>query len=209
MDFDRYAHKYDFYNRLHFFGRYDEFRTRLVTRADPDRLRAVLDFGCGTSENLRYLRANGFAGRYLGVDVSGGMLRKARGKFDDRQGTIQHVRIGKTGRLPLVDASVDAVFSALVFHLLPEARRDEVLSEFRRVLKPGGRVFMAEFGEPTTWIGRLNRWYILNLWTRFVPDEVNAEGLLNGDFPEQVRTRFPRVLVDKFHGTIDLISAST
>ncbi|MGP3922169.1 class I SAM-dependent methyltransferase [Streptomyces sp. 8N616] len=97
---------------------------------------AVLDAGCGTGRALPALReAVGPAGTVLGADLTPEMLREAVRAGRDRSARLV---IADVARLPLRDASLDAVFAAgLVSHL---ADPREGLRELARVVRPGGRL---------------------------------------------------------------------
>lgn len=96
----------------------------------------VLEVGCGTGLILERVRA--FAAEAVGVDLSAGMLARAR----DRG--LPVVQAGATA-LPFADASFDVVYS---FKVLPHvAQIREALAEMARVTRPGGHV-LAEFYNP-------------------------------------------------------------
>ncbi len=95
---------------------------------------SVLDVGCGTGLVGRALRARGFTGRILGLDISQESLEIAQqcGAYDSvEQADLQQ-------RLPLADDSVDAVVCVGVMTYLPEV--EAVWREFARVARPGGLV---------------------------------------------------------------------
>jgi predicted TPR repeat methyltransferase len=95
---------------------------------------SVLDVGCGTGLVGRALRARGFAGRLLGLDLSQASLDLARecGAYDSlEQADLQQ-------RLALGDDSVDAVVCVGVMTYLPEV--EAVWREFARVARPEGIV---------------------------------------------------------------------
>ena len=93
----------------------------------------VLDAGCGTGRALPVLRAaTGPAGTVVGVDVTAEMLAEARAR-----GRGELVR-GDVLRLPLADASVDALFAAGLVSHLPDPRAG--LTELARVARPGARL---------------------------------------------------------------------
>jgi predicted TPR repeat methyltransferase len=94
----------------------------------------VLDVGCGTGLVGRALRARGFAGQLLGLDISEASLEIARhsGAYDSLE------RADLQRPLPLADDSVDAVVCVGVMTYLPDV--EAVWREFARVTKPGGIV---------------------------------------------------------------------
>jgi predicted TPR repeat methyltransferase len=95
---------------------------------------SVLDVGCGTGLVGRALRARGFAGEILGLDISQASLEIARqrGAYD----SLGHADLQQ--RLPLADDSVDAVICVGVMTYLPKV--EAVWREFARVARPGGLV---------------------------------------------------------------------
>jgi predicted TPR repeat methyltransferase len=95
---------------------------------------SVLDVGCGTGLVGRALRARGFAGEILGLDISQASLEIAR--QSGAYGSVQHADLQQ--RLPLQDDSVDVLVCVGVMTYLPEVER--VWREFARVARPGGLV---------------------------------------------------------------------
>ena len=95
---------------------------------------SVLDVGCGTGLVGRTLRAQGFAGKLSGLDISQASLDVAEqsGAYDSVQ------RADLQARLPVEDDSVDAVVCVGVMTYLPEV--EAVWREFARVVRPGGLV---------------------------------------------------------------------
>ncbi len=95
---------------------------------------SVLDVGCGTGLVGRALRARGFTGETLGLDISQASLEIARqcGAYD----SLDHADLQQ--RLPFEDDSVDAVICVGVMTYLPKV--EAVWREFARVARPGGLV---------------------------------------------------------------------
>ena len=144
--FEAIARRYDLNNRLHSFGRDVAWRRRAVqaARIGPDS--EVLDVACGTGDLSATLHRAGVR-RVLGVDFSQAMLdlavvksRRLRGP-----GRIEY-RLGDAMNLDLPDASLDA--ATIAFGLRNVADPPRALREFRRVLRPGGRLVVLEFSEP-------------------------------------------------------------
>lgn len=103
----------------------------------------VVDIGCGAGTDvLLAARRAGPRGRAIGVDMTEAMRGRARAGADVCGLTNVEVREGDATRLPLDDASVDVVISNGVLNLVPEKER--AVAEIARVLKPGGRVQLAD-----------------------------------------------------------------
>jgi len=106
----------------------------------------VLDVACGTGlVSFAAARAVGGTGHVLGVDLSGSMVDAARQRA--RQRGVPNATFARMDAelLALPDASVDVALCALGLMYLPDA--EQALREIRRVLRPGGRLVAAVWGE--------------------------------------------------------------
>ncbi len=109
----------------------------------------VLDIGCGTgSLTLTAKRFAGASGSVCGIDASPEMIAEARKKAM-RSGSEVDFKVGLIEKLPYPDASFDVVISRLVIHHLPDDLKRRGFAEILRVLKPGGRIFIADFKPPS------------------------------------------------------------
>ena len=99
---------------------------------------AVGDLGCGTGELSATLAP--FVARVIAVDRSPEMLRAAERRLNDM--TNVEIREGELQELPIADAELDAVTLVLVLHHLSDP--SAALHEAARVLKPGGRLLVAD-----------------------------------------------------------------
>jgi SAM-dependent methyltransferase len=110
-------------------------------RIEPGQ--TVLDLGCGAGTDLLIsAQMVGPQGRVIGVDMTGSMLTRARQSAAamDLHNIELHQSLIES--LPVEDASVDVVISNGVIDLVPD--KDAVFGEIDRVLRPGGRLQIAD-----------------------------------------------------------------
>jgi arsenite methyltransferase len=113
----------------------------VLGRIDPGAV--VLDLGCGAGTDLLIAaQMTGPTGRVVGVDMTAAMLRQVRASAEDMGLDNVDTHESLIESLPLEDASVDVVISNGVIDLVPD--KDAVLDEIDRVLRPGGRLQVAD-----------------------------------------------------------------
>ncbi|MGE3272219.1 MAG: class I SAM-dependent methyltransferase [Chloroflexota bacterium] len=101
----------------------------------------LLEVGCGPGVYARRLAARHSALHAVGIDASSALLQRARTRAAQAGLSNCHFEQGDALHLDWADASVDAVVVSRLFTVADGAR---VLSEAFRVLRPGGRCFVAE-----------------------------------------------------------------
>ena len=109
---------------------------------------SVLDVGCGTGEVTILAKTRAKNGKVYGIDPAPEMITVARKKAARKKLDVDF-RIGLIESLPFPDATIDVVTSSLMMHHLPEDLKVRGLAEIYRVLKPGGRLLIADFMRPT------------------------------------------------------------
>ena len=103
----------------------------------------VVDIGCGAGMDLLLAaRRTGSSGRAIGIDMTEAMRGRARSSAAAAGLNNVEVLSGDATNLPLFDGSVDVVISNGVLNLVPE--KEKAFAEIRRVLRPGGRLQLAD-----------------------------------------------------------------
>ena len=113
----------------------------LLGRIEPGS--DVLDLGCGAGTDLLIAaQMTGPTGRVIGVDMTSSMLEHARASA--REMGLENVELHESliEALPVDSASVDVVISNGVIDLVPD--KEAVFDEIDRVLRPGGRLQVAD-----------------------------------------------------------------
>jgi len=118
-------------------------RQRSITMAQSQPGEQVLDVGCGTG-TLAVARRVGSTGNVAGIDPSAEQIAHARAKAARRHVPVDF-QIGVIEQIPFPDQTFDVVFSTLMMHHLPAPIKRQGLAEIARVLKPGGRLVIADF----------------------------------------------------------------
>ncbi|MDZ4754003.1 MAG: bifunctional demethylmenaquinone methyltransferase/2-methoxy-6-polyprenyl-1,4-benzoquinol methylase UbiE [Phycisphaerae bacterium] len=158
--FGAIARRYDLNNRLHSFGLDQRWRRRTVQLASVNDATEVVDVACGTGDLTEAFAAAGVRS-VIGVDFTPQMLHIARVKSGRRRSTARNsvaYREGDATQLDLPDASCDVV--SIAFGIRNVSEPAKALREFRRILRPNGRLVVLEFSEPRNALLRLgNRIY--------------------------------------------------
>jgi ubiquinone/menaquinone biosynthesis C-methylase UbiE len=142
-----------------FRGQLRELRRKTVTLARLQPGEAALDVGCGTGTlALMAQREVGATGRICGIDPGVQQIARARAKAARRHAPIEF-QIGVIERLPFSDQTFDVVFSTLMMHHVPAPVKRQGLAEIARVLKPTGRLVIADFIRKQDRMGRATRFH--------------------------------------------------
>jgi demethylmenaquinone methyltransferase/2-methoxy-6-polyprenyl-1,4-benzoquinol methylase len=173
--FGRIARRYDLANRVLSLGIDIHWRERLVEAVRQGGPKRVLDLATGSGDVALALRKGlPEAVSIVGMDFCEPMLVEARAKLARLPGALSGVefRQGDALDLPLPDQGLDAV--TIAFGLRNMADRARCLGEIRRVLRPGGHLYVLEFSQPQPWLRSLYNFHL-----RHVAPSIAA--LLTGD----------------------------
>ena len=134
---------YAAFNTIFFAGRRSRVDAAAADLLGLQRWQAVLDIGCGPGAFARVLAERvGPTGHVVGVDPSRQMIDHATARA--RRLPHCEFRVGTAQELDDPDESFDAVTATFSMHHIPEGRRDDALAQFFRVLRPGGRLLLAD-----------------------------------------------------------------
>jgi ubiquinone/menaquinone biosynthesis C-methylase UbiE len=135
----------------------------------------VLEVATGTGVQLVRLARASQGGRTVGVELSRGMLAQTRRRleasgFGDRVELIE----GSAVELPLPDRSFDLLVNGYMLDLLPRDEIPRALSEFKRLLRPGGRLVLSNMTKGERRRERVWDW----LYARGVVLTANCRGVV-------------------------------
>lgn len=163
--FDAIAPRYDLLNHLLSAGIDRRWRVAAIRSLGLTGREQLLDVCCGTADVALQARrgaerdSTAVASRVVGVDFSGAMLLLGRHKVR-AAGESAHIDLlrGDAMQLPIATASVDAI--TVAFGIRNVQRPEIACAEMARVLRPGGRLAILEFGVPRVpGIRPLYLWY--------------------------------------------------
>ncbi|HEU5332666.1 MAG TPA: methyltransferase domain-containing protein [Actinocrinis sp.] len=136
------VHLYEGFSALAFLGRRRRVYRRIVALSGAQPGDRVLDVGCNGGYLVRlFAKALGADGRVCGIDPSETAIEYARRRAPD----TCSFTVGVAQDLGFPTGSFDVVASTLAVHHIPETERETAFREMHRVLRPGGRLLVADF----------------------------------------------------------------
>jgi ubiquinone/menaquinone biosynthesis C-methylase UbiE len=148
-----------FFDTTWFRGQWRVLRQRTITLAHLRPGEAILDVGCGTGTvALASARRVGRTGQVIGIDPSGVQIARAQAKAARTRLPLVF-QTGVIEQLPFPDQTFDVVLSTLMMHHLPKPLKQQGIAEIARVLKPGGRLVVADFVRKQDRVGLAARFH--------------------------------------------------
>jgi len=155
-------------------GHRSRFRKLQITIIDPKAGERILDVGCGPGSLTLPAKVKvGPDGEVIGIDLAPRMIEQGKKKAQ-KAGLDIEFKTASIDELPLPDDHFDAVLSSLMFHHLPVDIKKKGIQEILRVLKPGGRLLLSDFGKPRWFMTPLA--YLMMVW--FKPTRYHLDGNL-------------------------------
>lgn len=143
--FSQVAKRYDITNTILSFGIHHLWRTKLVKLSQVSKGASVLDCATGTGDlAIEFKKAVGANGKVIGTDFNAEMISTAPEKAK-AQGLEIDFKIADAMDLKFADATFDVV--SISFGIRNVGNPLKAITEMNRVLKPGGRLMVLEFGE--------------------------------------------------------------
>lgn len=160
---DMAASVYDLLEPLLLLGKEKEMNALLLSLLDIKPDHKILDIGCGTgvftSLISEKLDQDGYS---IGIDAAGKMIEAARKKRGSSKCKFEAMAAEK---LHFDDQLFNSAVSTLFYHHVDRGLKQKSLNEAYRVLKPGGKLIIADMHIPTTFIGSLvahaSRWILV------------------------------------------------
>jgi demethylmenaquinone methyltransferase/2-methoxy-6-polyprenyl-1,4-benzoquinol methylase len=147
--FDSVASRYDIMNDLMSGGMHRLWKRYTIQHANARPGHVILDLAGGTGDLAReFARIVGARGHVVLADINAAMLEHGRRRLVDA-GVAGNVELAQVDAetLPFADNTFDRV--AIAFGLRNVTHKEKALAEMNRVLKPGGKVLILEFSQPS------------------------------------------------------------
>ena len=102
----------------------------------------ILDVAVGTGNLFNRILKRNPGGFNIGIDISKGMLTKAKSKLSKQPNQNYSLEIGSAFDIKMDNHTVDILFNNYMFDLIPFNQMGSIIDEFFRVLKPGGKLVL-------------------------------------------------------------------
>lgn len=162
---DHAASVYDLLEPICLLNKQAEYDHTILKTLAPHPGDRILDIGCGTGvlcQMIAHRLRPESGGVVTGIDAAGKMIEVARKKRGSSHCLFEPMA---AENLTFDDECFDGIVSSLFYHHVPHDLKERSLAEAYRVLKPGGKLIIADMDTPTTFMGALvshvSRWFFM------------------------------------------------
>jgi ubiquinone/menaquinone biosynthesis C-methylase UbiE len=131
---------------------------KVIELAEIKAGESILEVAVGTGMLFERIVRMNESGVNEGIDISPDMLSRAENRLKKGGTHNYHLQLGNASTLPFKPEEFDLVVNSFMLDLLPEESLGVVLSEFLRVLKPGGRVVISTMTFGSEWYHGFWQW---------------------------------------------------
>lgn len=169
------AARYDFATRAMSLGRDAAWKKALVAALPDIPSPLCIDVACGTGDLTLALAKRYPMGRIVGLDLTGAMLDRARGRHPPRNVRLTRQDMGAMG---IATESADIVTGSYALRNAPDL--GPALDEIRRILKPGGVAAFLDFAKPAARYLAGPEYWVLRTWCGFWGLALHANAEIHG-----------------------------
>ncbi|MEQ9289573.1 MAG: class I SAM-dependent methyltransferase [Cyclobacteriaceae bacterium] len=152
----------------------NKFRNKLIDLVDPRNGEHILEFGFGTGANLLIGASKNPNCHFVGLDIDPKIREIAAHKLTKNQLVIP-LELYEGAGFPFKSESFEKVYSCLVFHHLDDEAKRSALNEIYRVLVPGGKLIIGDWGKAKSRLMRIV-FYAVQLLDGFKTTNDNVKG---------------------------------
>ena len=149
--YDRISGVYDLWGNL----AESRARRRAIELADISDGQSILEVAVGTGLAFAEIVKRNPGGFNVGIDISEGMLNRARRLLSRNRATNYELNLGSAFSIPYPDAHFDLLVNNYMFDLIPYKQMEQVIAEFRRVLRSNGRLILVNMTESENLFGHI------------------------------------------------------
>ena len=156
----------------------------------------IADIGCGTGIFLEVIKKRYPNAKIIGIDPDKKALKIAKSHLKQYSFEVELIQAFAES-LPLDSNSVDACFSTLALHHMPDEIKYKALEEMYRILKDGGQIIIADFGKTNSWFMKKflffeEQEYIKSNFEGLIPQYLERVGFKNVRI---VSKKFPSIKI--------------